>query len=86
NKGIEQGVFRKDVNYPITLHLMRIQMESLKRMEEAFPPGITISDAFDYISTGFLRSIATPKGMEIIDSAYRRKSENINSYNKITEK
>ncbi|MDE6026630.1 MAG: TetR/AcrR family transcriptional regulator [Muribaculaceae bacterium] len=79
NKGIEQGVFRTDVNYPIVLHLMRIQMESLKRMEEVFPPGITITDAFDSISIGFLRSIASPKGMEIIDAFYSQNHEYINS-------
>ena len=75
NKGMEQGVFRTDVNYNVTLHLMRLQMESLKRMEEVFPPNITITDAFDTISKGFLRSIATPKGMEIIDSLYNKNSE-----------
>lgn len=70
NKGIEQGVFRTDVNYPITLRMMRLQMESLKRMEEVFPSEISINDAFNTISTGFLRSIASPKGMGIIDSFY----------------
>ncbi|MBD5288266.1 MAG: TetR/AcrR family transcriptional regulator [Bacteroides sp.] len=79
NKGIEQGVFRTDVNYPVTLHLMRIQMESLKRTEEVFPPGITISDAFSAISISFLRAIATPEGMKIIDEFYRQHSEYINS-------
>lgn len=70
NKGIEQGVFRPDVNYQVTLHLMRIQMESLKRMEEHFPPDITLSMAFNSISLGFLRSIATPDGMKVIDETY----------------
>lgn len=78
-QGIEQGVFRSDVNYQVTLHLMRIQMESLKRMEEVFPPGITITDAYDTICTGFLRSIATPKGMEIFDDIYSKESEYLNS-------
>lgn len=70
NIGIEQGVFRPDVNHQIFLHLMRIQMESLKRMEEVFPPGIKIKDAFDCISQGFLRAIATNEGLDIIDTFY----------------
>lgn len=70
--GMNQGVFRPDVNYRVQLSLMRIQMESLKRMEEFFPQGITLADAFDSICIGFLRSIASPKGMEILDEVYNR--------------
>lgn len=69
-RGIEQGVFRPDeeVNYAVSLQMIRIQMESLKRMEEFFPPGFTISEAFKSISLGMLRSIATPEGMKILDN------------------
>lgn len=66
--GIRQGVFHPDVNYKLTLLMTFVQMESLKRMEEFFPPNVTLKDAYDVIYTGLLRSIATPKGMEIIDS------------------
>lgn len=72
NLGVEQGVFRKDVNYPITLRMMRIQMESLKRMEEFFPPDVKLQDALDTIIVGFLRSIASPKGMEILDDIRKK--------------
>lgn len=65
--GIRQGVLREDVNYGITVPLLRVQMESLKRMEEFFPPGITLVEAYNSIALGTLRSIATPKGMETID-------------------
>lgn len=64
--GVEQGVFRPDANYRALLGLIRVQMESLKRMEEFFPPDITTVDALDMILAGFLRSVATPKGMEIL--------------------
>ncbi|MDE6717889.1 MAG: TetR/AcrR family transcriptional regulator [Muribaculaceae bacterium] len=79
NLGIEQGVFRSDINYPILLHLMRLQMESLKRMEEVFPPDISITDAFDTISISFLRSIATQNGLKVIDNFYKNNSEYLNS-------
>ncbi|MBD5236057.1 MAG: TetR/AcrR family transcriptional regulator [Bacteroidales bacterium] len=67
NKGVEQGVFRPDVNYPVILSLKRIQMESLKRMQEVFPPNITMEEAMATINISFLRSIASPTGMEILD-------------------
>lgn len=66
--GVKQGVFRKDANYDIIIPLFRVQMESLKRIEELFPPGITIGEAYNAISLGFLRSIANRKGMEILES------------------
>jgi len=65
--GISEGVFRKDANYNVILPLIRVQMESLKRMEEFFPPGITIVEAYNWISLGFLRSIATPEGMMTLE-------------------
>ena len=66
--GVKQGVFREDANYDIIIPLFRVQMESLKRIEELFPPGITIGEAYNAISLGFLRSIANRKGMEILES------------------
>lgn len=65
-KGVREGVIRADVNFNIVIRLLKIQMESLKRMEEFFPPEITIGEAFDYITTTFLRSIATSKGLKVL--------------------
>lgn len=70
--GIRQGVLREDVNYDITVSLLRVKMESLKRMEEFFPPGITLAEAYNSIALGTLRSIATTKGMESIDKLIPR--------------
>lgn len=70
--GIRQGVFRKNADYDIIVPLMRVQMESLKRMEEFFPPEITISQAYNAILTGVLRSIATPEGIMILDKLTER--------------
>ncbi|MDE6338277.1 MAG: TetR/AcrR family transcriptional regulator [Muribaculaceae bacterium] len=71
-KGIEQGVFRKDVNYPVSVRMFRIQMESLKRMEEFLPSTVTIQEAYDAICVGFLRSIASPLGMGILDDTIKK--------------
>ncbi len=66
-QGIRQGVFREDANYDVIIPLLRVQMESLKRMEEFFPPDITLTEAYNTICLGLLRSIANTKGMEILD-------------------
>ncbi|MBO4965395.1 MAG: TetR/AcrR family transcriptional regulator [Muribaculaceae bacterium] len=66
-KGVEEGVFRPDLNFLLTCTLLKVQMESLKRMEDNFPQGLTLLQAYDGIIAGFLRSIASPKGMRIVD-------------------
>lgn len=71
NLGIRQGVFRKDTNPTIMIRLLRIQMESLKRMEEFFPKEITPLDIYRQITRAFLRSIATEKGNQILDDMYQ---------------
>lgn len=65
--GIKQGVFRRDVNYDIALALVHLQHESLACMKDIFPPEVTMPQAFESITIGFLRSIASPKGMQILD-------------------
>lgn len=65
--GIRQGVFRKDIDYSLQMLLLRVQMESLKRMEENFPPEITLAKAYHTIAQSFLRSIATTKGLEVLE-------------------
>lgn len=65
--GVEQGVFRKDVDYPIQSRMMGLQMEALKRNEELFPQDMPLQRVFDAIIVGFLRSIASEKGMAILD-------------------
>lgn len=75
NKGVEQGMFRPDVDYKVQSRTMGLQMEGLKRIEELFPPDITLQRVFDAIIIGFLRSIATPKGMEILNRLTDEKGE-----------
>lgn len=73
-KGVEQGLFREDVNMEVQCRLMLIQMESLKRMEELFPPDISLIDAYDSVSLGFLRSIASYRGLVILDDLIEKLS------------
>lgn len=83
--GVSQGVFRRDANYNVIIPLIRVQMESLKRMEEFFPPGITIVEAYNAIALGFLRSIATPQGMVTLERLSGKFSDNSRNSNSITE-
>lgn len=76
NLGVEQGMFRPDVDYNVHVRMMGLQMEGLKRIEELFPPGITLQRVFDTIIIGFLRSIASQKGMEILDNLTHELSSN----------
>ena len=66
-RGVEQGMFRPDVDYGVQSRIIGLQMEAFKRIEEFFPPDMSIKRVFDAIIVGFLRSIASPKGMEILD-------------------
>lgn len=70
-KGVEEGMFRPDVDYSIYSKTMGLQMEALKRSEELFPPDIPLQRVFDTIIMGFLRGIASEKGMKILDNFTR---------------
>lgn len=70
-KGVEQGMFRPDVDYNIHTRMMGLQMEAFKRIEELFPPGITLQRVFDNIIIGFLRSIASREGMKVLEGSLK---------------
>lgn len=66
--GKEQGVFSKSVNYLLAYKMFVIQLESLKRMEELFPKDISIREVYEHITFSFLRSIASEKGLKILET------------------
>lgn len=65
--GIKQGMFRKNCDFEMNLRLLRVQIESIKRMEDYFPSQVTIGQAFKSIAQGFLRNIATIRGIEYLN-------------------
>lgn len=67
NKGVEEGYFRNDINLMVQCHMLTIQMEALKRSEELFSKELSLVEVFDSIILGFLRGIASPKGLEEIE-------------------
>lgn len=66
--GVKQGIFREDVDYDVYSRTLRLQLEAIKRIEELFPKDVPLLRVFDTIILGFLRSIASPKGMEVLES------------------
>ncbi len=66
-RGIGQGLFCPDLNYPVLIEMLRVQMESLKLTETRFPEGISLEDILDTIHTSFLRSIVTRKGLDLLE-------------------
>lgn len=66
-RGIRQGLFRPDLNYPVLIEMLRVQMESLKLAETRFPQGIKLEDILDTIHTSFLRSIVTRSGLDLLE-------------------
>ncbi len=66
-RGVEQGVYRADVNYEVFLAIQSIQSEALKRMEELFPPDMTLNEVSETMFLLMLRSIATTKGLELLE-------------------
>ena len=67
--GVEQGVFRPNLNYRIIMRLFLIQMESLKRMEKYFPDDVSLLEVYQTMSDSFLRGIATAKGLEVLEKS-----------------
>lgn len=68
HKGQEKGYFRKDMDRTLAFRMMVLQMESLKRMEESFPPDIKLLDVYDAIVKCFMRGITTLKWMKTLDN------------------
>lgn len=66
-KGVEEGYFRNDVNLMVQCHMLTIQMEALKRSEELFSQDISLLEVFDSIILGFLRGLASTKGLEELE-------------------
>lgn len=67
-KGVEQGVILPNINFDIAYEMLIVQFESLKRQEVFFPKIFTLAEICSTISTLFLRSIATRKGIEMLEN------------------
>lgn len=71
-KGVEQGVFRRDVDFRIQARLLEIQLEAIKRMEGLFPEDISPDVIYRELIVTFLRGIASGEGLEILGNILTR--------------
>ncbi len=67
-KGINEGIFRKDINIDIVIKLILEQMKLLVDNEVFSSDKYTRSEVFKNMVINFIRGIATNRGIELIDS------------------
>ncbi len=73
-RGIDQGVFRDDLNPEIIAHVFAKQAEGISLNDRELDR-FSFSDVFENMVITFLRGICTPKGIEIIDKYKNREKE-----------
>jgi len=67
NKGVEQGLIRKDINFEIILWLVKSQFRALMN-DDYFPwDKYSMNDFIPAIILNFMRGIATPLGVKKVD-------------------
>lgn len=67
NKGLEEGIFRKDINIPIVSRLFHEQINVLSD-DKIFPrEEFNHAEVFENLVINFMRGISTSKGIKIID-------------------
>lgn len=66
-RGVEEGVFRPDVNHALMAQMLRVQMDAIKRDEQHVCGEFPLEDVVFNIHIGFLRSIASTRGNEELD-------------------
>jgi AcrR family transcriptional regulator len=65
-RGISEGVFRKNLNSKVIAHFFGRQVEEIAR-NARYLEEFSLADIFENITMTFLRGICTSKGIEIID-------------------
>lgn len=67
NRGVEDGLFRSDINVEIVARMLNLQLQELTN-ENIFPPNVfPRAVVFENIIVNFTRGIATDKGIRIIE-------------------
>lgn len=77
-QGAEQGVFRDNINFEVLSHVIQLQAESQKCMEDKMPAALSPLDIYDTMMECFFRSIASYDGLKILE-------ESIDKYRKIQD-
>lgn len=72
-KGVEQGIFREDVNYDIVQEMIHGQMDALIHSETC--QNYSIVEIFKTVVFIHLRGISTEKGLQMVDDFLERMNE-----------
>jgi TetR/AcrR family transcriptional regulator, cholesterol catabolism regulator len=75
HKGLEEGIFRKDISIPIVSKLFHEQMNLISE-EKIFPRDqFDHAEVFRNLIINFMRGISTSRGIEIIDTMLENKEQ-----------
>jgi AcrR family transcriptional regulator len=77
-KGVDQGLFRPDINFDIFAMILHNQISSLLDMTDWRK--FSFFDVYEFIMFTFMRGISTPKGIKFIDNfvvEYRKKEHSM---------
>lgn len=75
DNGIEEGVFRKEINPYVILESISVLLERIGRSEQFQKFGITSDEIFENSIAVIIRGFCTPKGLETLEN-YFSNSEN----------
>ena len=64
-KGVEQGIFRDDVNFTIVQEMIHGQMDMLMRSEQT--SSYSLVEIFETVVFMHMRGISTEKGLKIVN-------------------
>lgn len=73
-QGIDDGYLLADINLDLSLTMMGYSIFGVFEREGLLPEGMSMRDAFKYVVSYFIRGIATPKGIAMIDGYFERKA------------
>jgi TetR/AcrR family transcriptional regulator, cholesterol catabolism regulator len=75
NKGLDDGIFRGDINVEIVTRMLNLQLREITN-DEIFPTQLfSRGDVFVNIIINFTRGISTPKGIKIIEKIIEKKKQ-----------
>lgn len=78
-KGVNQGIFRNDVNYDIVQAMVNEQMDLLLRSEIC--QSYSLAEIYETVVFMHMRGISTEKGLKIVDDFLLNLKENEHSKN-----
>ena len=64
-QGVNQGIFRSDINFEIFVEIFHNQLNSL--LHEGVGGKFSFFDVYEFVMFTFLRGVSTPKGQDIIE-------------------